>query len=344
MWRRASRLAHRCAGAYNSRPAALAAAFFDHQPRGDGMAEDRGNLIPVRKNDIVLGQALPWAVYDANRVLLLNRGVVVTSELQREVLQEKGLYRLARLHAGTDRGAGFDARGDGDDGGLGAKSGEVQLAFDQIKLVPGDLMQLQPLLERQTDRYTVHVVGVMRPKSVLVTNPTVDGRLILVRDGQTFLVRAFSGLNVCAFKAGVLKSNLVPFPYLHLAYPDNVQAMRIRRDMRAPVNIIVAIYAREGGDQIAAGRMVDISVGGARVHSSDAFAQKGDRVHFAFKVRLDDMEEVITTAAHIRALSEEADENGKPVRIMGMQFDELSQGQRLIIMSLVYQSLYKDAF
>lgn len=31
-------------------------------------------LIPVRKAEIALGKPLPWAIYDANHVLLLNKG------------------------------------------------------------------------------------------------------------------------------------------------------------------------------------------------------------------------------------------------------------------------------
>ena len=50
-------------------------------------------LVPVRKGEIAIGKPLPWAVYDANRVLLLNKGVEVTSEFQLQTLMEKGLYR-----------------------------------------------------------------------------------------------------------------------------------------------------------------------------------------------------------------------------------------------------------
>jgi hypothetical protein len=131
--------------------------------------------------------------------------------------------------------------------------------------MPGDTLQLQPLLEGQTERFSVQVIGVMKGKSLLVTAPLVDGKLIFVRDGQTYLVRAFSGLNVCAFKARILKSQLQPFPYLHLSYPDSVQAMRIRKAMRAPASIIVAVHDSEAGRQIGAGKIIDLSVGGARM-------------------------------------------------------------------------------
>lgn len=307
------------------------------------MAEDNF-LVPVQRAEIEIGKPLPFAVYDSDSTLLLNRGVIVTNENQVAALIQRGLFRERdRPRHAAVPGAG-DAPPPAEGSGAGAqRMQEEVLPFDAVKLMPGDALQLQPLLEGQVERYTVHVIGVMRPKSVLATAPMVDGKLIFIRDGQTFLVRAFSGLNVCAFKARVLKSQLQPFPYLHLAYPDNVQAMRIRKAMRAPTNIIVAVHEREDGRQTGAGRLVDISVGGAKLLSPSALGEKDQTLWLSFKVTLGDMEEYVKTPAILRSSGEEADDQGKPMKSYGIQFGELSQSQRLIIMNLVYQHLLKDS-
>jgi c-di-GMP-binding flagellar brake protein YcgR len=224
-----------------------------------------------------------------------------------------------------------------------SKPGEEALSLEQVKLMPGDTLQMQPLLEGQTERYTVRVIGFVKPLSVLVTAPTVEGRLIFIKDGQTFLIRAFSGLNVCAFKAKVLKSQLQPFPYLHLAYPDTVQAMRIRKAMRAPANIIVALHESENGRQVGAAKIVDISVGGCKLLSPNFVGEKGHELWMSFKVQLGDMEEYVKTPAIIRSLSEEDDEQGRPRHALGVQFGELPSAQRLMIMNLVYQYILKDS-
>jgi c-di-GMP-binding flagellar brake protein YcgR len=295
-------------------------------------------LVPVRKSDIELGKPLPFAAYDSERNLLLNRGVVVSSVHQIEVLLQKGLFR-ERTRPKAVPGETLEEK---DSEVSGRPQGET-LSFDAVKLMPGDTLQLQPLLEGQTERFSVSVIGVMKPKSVLVTAPIIDGKLIFVRDGQTYLVRAFSGLNVCAFKARVLKSQLQPFPYLHLSYPDSVQAMRIRKAMRAPVNIIAAIHDSEEGRQSGAGRIIDISVGGARMSSPMKLGVKDQAIWLSFKVLLGDMEEYVKTPAVIRAVGEEEDEQGKMMNMFGLQFGDLSQSQRLIIMNLVYQHQLKDA-
>jgi c-di-GMP-binding flagellar brake protein YcgR len=219
---------------------------------------------------------------------------------------------------------------------------EKTATLDQVKLMPGDALQLQPLVEGQQERLTVRIIGVMKPKSVLVTAPMIDGKLIFVRDGQPFLVRAFSGLNVCAFKSKVLKAHHTPFPYLHLSYPETVQLMRIRKAVRARVQIITAIYDQEGGKQIGAGRIVDLSVGGAKIQSPTAVDIKSQQAFLAFKIKLDDIEEIIHTQALVRSVSEEEDEDGRKITALGVQFESLEQQQRLLIMNLVYQYLLKE--
>ena len=306
------------------------------------MAEEKF-MLRVRKADIEVGKPLPFAIYDADRNLLLNRGVVVISEHQVETLLKKGLFREGGRERIGHVAARLDGLKPGEDTGGPVKPQEERVSLETIKLVPGDALQLQPLIEGQTERYTVHVIGVMKAKSVLVTAPIVDGKLIFVRDGQIFLVRAFSGLNVCAFKAKVLKSQFQPFPYLHLSYPDIVQTMRIRKAMRAPTNIIVALHQTEDGKQIGAGKLVDISVGGGKMLSPMQVGRKGDRLWLSFKVTLGDLEEYVKTPVVICSdAEEEEDDQGKRMKTCGIQFGKLGQSQQLIIMNLVYQHLLKD--
>jgi c-di-GMP-binding flagellar brake protein YcgR len=219
---------------------------------------------------------------------------------------------------------------------------ESTATLDDIKLMPGDALHLQQMAEGQNERLVVRVIGVMKPLSVLVTAPVIDGKLIFVREAQPFLVRAFSGLNVCAFKSRVLKAHHVPFPYLHLAYPETVQVMRIRKAVRASVQLITAIYDKEGGRQIAAGRIVDLSVGGARLISKEKLGEKDQPLFLSFKVKLNDMEDYIQTGAVIRVLGQDIDVDGTPVTVTGVQFDALSQVDRLLVMNLVYQYLLKE--
>jgi c-di-GMP-binding flagellar brake protein YcgR len=294
-------------------------------------------LIPVRKTEIAVGKPLPWAVYDANHVLLLNAGVVVTSQSQLEALQEKGLFREARPRPTSHRDMGEEQAQHDDD-----LEGGTEMPFDRAHLQPGDLLQLQALQAGVEERYNVRLIGLLKGKSVLVTHPLEDGKLIFVREGHGYLVRAFSGVHVCGFQARVLKVNLTPYAYLHLSYPQTVRALRLRKAMRVPVDIIVAVYDREGGKLLSSGRMVDLSAGGARIHALTAFGEPGARIVVSFKFKLEAVEEIVTAPAHVRSVGDETDDKGRPVKVLGVQFDELSPSQRLMIMNLVYQQLFKE--
>lgn len=220
---------------------------------------------------------------------------------------------------------------------------DTEVPFDQMRLMPGDPVQLQPLREGLHERYNVRIIGLLRGKSILVTTPVMDGKVLFVRDGQTFLVRAFSGVNACGFRTQVLKSAMTPYPYLHLNYPQSVRAMRIRKAMRATVDIIVAIYDREGGSLIASGRMVDLSIGGARVQSNKTPGAIGQTLYLSFKVELDGIEELVSIPATIRSASEEMDEKGQVRSVMGVQFGQIAPAQKVIIMALVYHHLVEEA-
>ena len=47
----------------------------------------------LKPSDISIGKPIPWAAYDGNGALLLNKGYVIQSQHQLDVLLDKGLYR-----------------------------------------------------------------------------------------------------------------------------------------------------------------------------------------------------------------------------------------------------------
>ena len=49
--------------------------------------------VKLDEGDIVVGQLLPWAIYDANGLLLLKKGAMIASEKQIKMLLARGLYR-----------------------------------------------------------------------------------------------------------------------------------------------------------------------------------------------------------------------------------------------------------
>lgn len=284
-------------------------------------------LIPLTEDDLSLGVPLPWNVLDSEGTVIFEQSRVIDNQPLLNQLLKLGLYRAAPEPTIEKL----------DVAGTGAQ-GEVQISsLAQVQLTPGDPVQLQTLHPTHAERYQVRMIGVHPPVSLLVTAPTVHGKLIFVKEGQQFLVRGFVGKDAVAYKTRVLKSNLAPFPYLHLAYPQTVQSMRIRSSARVAVDLVTAIA---GPDGQAAARLVDLSVGGARLLSPRSFAEKGGEVKLSFRINPSGLDVYLTLRAVVRALHRE--EGAQPQVATGVEFVGLSDQDRLYLTNMVYQNLLKE--
>jgi c-di-GMP-binding flagellar brake protein YcgR len=297
------------------------------------MAEAK-DLVRIRASEIVVGQPLPWSAYDANGRLLLSRGQVVQSLNQVHGLLERGLFRevFGRERAPVPEVVADETR---------VKAAELT-PFENLKLVPGEVVQLQPLAAGAKETYKVRLVGYSKGHSILTSVPEAGGKLLPITDGQTFSVRVFSGLVIGSFTAKVLKVLFAPYPYLHLSYPPGVQTMRLRKAMRAAVELEATVYDREGGSAIATGLINDISVGGARLLIGKPVGDKERTLVVGFKAHVGEIEESVQVAAVVRSVAAETGPDGQPRNVYGLQFENLNTHQQLFLMNLVYQLIYKD--
>ena len=297
---------------------------------------DVKSMVRLRETDIVIGKPMTWAAYDSNGRLLLNRGVVVRDISQVRGLIQRGLFRESY---GSDRERGEAPEVVEDE----SRKASSLLPFENLKLAPGEVMQIQPMVAGAKETYNVRLLGYYKGRSIMTTPPESGGRLVQVTDGQTFGVRAFSGMVIGTFGTKVLKAQHVPYPYLHLAYPNNgVQVMRLRKAMRASVELETVVFDKEGGNTIATGIIDDISAGGARMIVSKPAGRKGQEIQIGFKIQIDDIEEWVKTSAMVRAVQAETGDDGMPRNTYGLQFENLTREQHLLIMNLVYKLTYKD--
>ena len=210
-------------------------------------------------------------------------------------------------------------------------------SFSKVKLLPGDLVQLQLLSGTSTERYQVSVIGAHAPHSVLVSAPVVAGKLVFIKEGKQILVRGFVGNDAVAYRTQVIKSLLSPYPYLHLSYPENVQSMRIRNSARVPVELVAAVATAT--TEMAA-RIVDLSCGGARLSSQQALGTEGDEVVIKFRIYSGDQDVYLNIKAIIRSCV--PDEVSVGLFTSGIQFINLENQQRLYLENQVYQRMIDD--
>lgn len=281
-------------------------------------------LIPLNEDDINVHSPLPWDVLDGEGAVMFRRDQTVGNARLLARLLKAGLYRFPPANTEPERAEPAAA--------------EIHTcSLAQIQLAPGDHVQLQCLHGQGTDRYQVRMIGFHAPVSLMVTAPVVQGRLVFIKEGQQFLVRGFVGKDAVAYRTRVLKSQLSPFPYLHLAYPETVQSMRIRSSARVSVDLVASVSSPAGP---GAARIADLSLGGARMISDRVVAKKGDEITVSFRINPAGLDVYISLKGRVRGVQQDETRRGQVAT--GVEFHNLSEQERLYLTNMVYQNLLKD--
>lgn len=328
-----------------------------------------GALTPVNKEQLKLGQALPWAVFDAWGNTLHEAGTVINSQEELNLIIEDGYFEDALddhtagdqkpLPKASQANSFFqpapkpDVRADNktdeklnpiltnssaeggnpnDTSDLNKES--VMLDLDSVRWQVGETFFLQ-VHDNASLRYTVRLIGFVKNQSILVTAPRIDGRGAIIRDGQTFIVRAFPGKKAYAFTASALKSVYTPHPYLHLSYPKIVRCTAIRQSSRASVKIIASLSVGDP-EQTAAATLTDISMGGTSGVLKRSIGKKGDSGMIKFKVNTAGEDAYLIIPLIIRSIVQT--DNSEEFRY-GFEFVNIPTQSKIILSSFVHQTL-----
>jgi c-di-GMP-binding flagellar brake protein YcgR len=220
---------------------------------------------------------------------------------------------------------------------------EKQISLEEARLMIGDLVNLQVQGGEASERYAVRLIGMSKGRSVLVTAPMVDGKYLLMREGQAFIMRAFSGKSAYAFSTQILKSVNTPYPYMHLAYPREVRSLVIRKGARADVKVICAITACNNVPLEMSGTIVNLSAGGAQIVLKRPPGQKGQRLVIKFKVDVNGIEALLKLDALIRAINvDPTGETDMPYQL-GIQFVDVPAEDSIPLLAFVYHELLEQS-
>ena len=76
-----------------------------------------------------------------------------------------------------------------------------------LKLNAGDTLQMQYVGDQAKARYYVRLIGYLPGQSLIVTTPRSEGKIMLVREGQGFVIRLLAGNAVFGFASQLPKRN-----------------------------------------------------------------------------------------------------------------------------------------
>lgn len=219
---------------------------------------------------------------------------------------------------------------------------DAPIPFEGLALQPGEMLQVHSALEVTGDFLPVGLLGYLKNQTVIVTNPIAAGKVVPVREGTHYNVKGFSGTVHFTFKAKVVAVYAQPYPHMHLEYPKQVQATKIRKALRAVANLPATLF-NPFTRKLTPVTLRDLSVGGGQLVLPDPVVRKDDKLTLSFKIKLDDdLEEEVSTEVIVRTVETQVS-RGATVHTMGVQFLGLDKDARLLVMSYVYrQQLRKD--
>lgn len=217
----------------------------------------------------------------------------------------------------------------------------VPESFKDLKLNVNDVFNIEPLSSKK--RYPVRLIGYTEKKSVLVSVPRLKGKDFLLNDGALLRVRLIADNYACGFETRVLASHNSPYLYMHLEYPRTLEAVAVRKASRVRMSLPVEISEQEEGAVIGKWprneTIVDVSNTGARVQSLHPLAPVGSEVILKFSVTVDTIERKLEVPAIIRNIAEVTDPHMGEAYQYGVQFESLSDDDRVYICGFVYERM-----
>jgi c-di-GMP-binding flagellar brake protein YcgR len=221
-------------------------------------------------------------------------------------------------------------------------------SFAEMNLKMGQPMQLQ-LMRMSTARLYTQLIGFLSPRAVLVTTPRIpssSGAFSIV-DGDQFVCRAFAGRSAFAFQTDVLKTAHLPFPHLHLRYPQSVEAVVVRRASRVPVQRPVSVInGAAGTDAAQPASLLDLSLTGAGLSSAAGIAAASDAVELLIP-GVEEQQPELRLKAVVRKVrgaenGAEVGADAKPQAHYGLEFIDLTPEHTRCIQELIQQQLLSE--
>ncbi len=205
-----------------------------------------------------------------------------------------------------------------------------------IQFQIGDRLQLQRFPADVPERYVVRVIGSLPGKSLVVTNPTLNGRLILVRPDQKFTVRALEGSAIFAFVSSAIQIYAKPYPHMHLAYPEELEKVVVRNALRANTDVPALVRNTrlpESREHVRSVRMVDLSHTGTRLLSKAPLGAEGEMLMLRFSLNVCGADENIGVLGEIRSMGKRQVKGDALGFWSGIQFKNVNRFQQLVLAS-----------
>ncbi len=223
-----------------------------------------------------------------------------------------------------------------------------------LKVKIGDMLQVHFLDNPERGRFHVRVIGLQGGRNLIISAPASDGNLVLLREGQQFVVRSLAGKQVLGFVSEVVKCYMNPYPYVHLRTPGEIEQYDVRNAYRVDVELIASVNPLTASDDAAkpakAGRslpavVLNISTTGCLVKTLQALDESVEKLNLSLRVNVAEHSRTMQIGARICSRREQAEqENGEPHYLYGLEFEPMEDDRRLMLYCFVYEQIAHEIY
>lgn len=220
----------------------------------------------------------------------------------------------------------------------GFNTKDVQIPFERLGLQAGDPLSLES--SDHSVRYNVRLIGFLPNASIIVTQPLIDGRQVLLKSGRPFTVRSAVRNKVFAFNTQIKHNAHQPYAYMHLEYPKTLLTLEVRNAERIKVGIqaeVVSDFDTGTGEWPKRVTITDLSRTGAGVQSDSMLGREGDELKLKCTLTVADVTKAFSLAAVIRSMNYVDSPLGDTQFLYGLQFYNLSEAARIVLSGFIYE-------
>jgi c-di-GMP-binding flagellar brake protein YcgR len=217
--------------------------------------------------------------------------------------------------------------------------------FEAMNLKVGDRLQAQAPAKVSTERCFVRLIGYLPGQSMLITIPKTSNDVPLqLIEGDQLVMRVFSSKNAFGFACDVQKVYRLPYSYMHISFPKEVQGTLIRKAARVRTKIIAKVRVEQASSADLTGVISNLSANGALLDGRRDMAETGDRLQLDFRLKLHNIEANLSLPAVVRAVldDETLRQSGSALAHFGLEFVDLQPNDQMLLQSMVYQKMIED--
>ncbi len=211
--------------------------------------------------------------------------------------------------------------------------------LNPLRLGIGEVMQIQFVGE--SERYHARLVGFLEERSIIVTIPVKNKRIVPVRAGQSLNVRMMVSGRASAFTTTVIQTSRVPYLHMHLEYPKDLVTSNIRKAVRVEIRVdgtVINTSIGERGKEIDC-FVADISETGAHLVTPIRIGKSGDEIDLVLPVEISNIQRTLEISGILRSRIKTKSTGEEREVHYGVEFKPGSDDQRISMIAFIYSNL-----